>query len=285
MTPVNFGAMPSLGTTLTLPAGCSTPTAAAVDGTNDRLIIIDNTSGSVCAQPLSGAPGSILGTLSVSPLNIAIHAGADTAVITNDSAGTAVEVSLLDLLTDTFSPVLLLPNPAGGAAQTGTPVVTTGTASGVSYALVVTSYANGEHYAFLINLDLGTLVGSGTLLDIGAPRALQSFSTSSAVLVTADGMAHILSIDVTTGAGTIDTSLTVGSDPMGVAIDEATSRAFVTNNGSDTLSILDLTPGSESVLSTLSLGMGPTQIGFKDGLVDQLAIIHDGEDFVIVLSE
>lgn len=281
--PINFGATPTLGAPITLPVECSDPTAVAVDAARNRLIVIDNTSGGVCAQPLDGSPGSVLVFLTVDPLNIAIHQAAEVAVITNNSPDAAVEVSLLALTTDIFTPVVL-PNPAGGAVQVETPAVTTESFGGVDYAGVVTTYTGGDDFIFLIDLAGSVVIGGGFPLAIGTPTDLQAFLGVEAVLVDADGLAHFLFVDVTVPEVDIVSSLSIGSSPVGVAVDEITARAFVTNSGDDNLSVIDLTSGSETVTEILDLGDGPTAIGFKDTGINQLVVVHDGEDFAVVFS-
>lgn len=284
--PVTLGANPSLGTLITLPAGCSNPTAVAYDPINDRLIVVANDTGAVCAVPLDGSAATVLATLTVNPVNVAIHVGAAKAVITNNSPDATVEVSILDISTPVpaFAPVPVT-NPIGSNPnQTTTPVVMTETDSGTNYAVVVIEYSNGQFFAFVIDVDGPVVIGGGSLLDLANPEGLAGFNNTNGILTDALGLAHILDINTGTGAVSINNSVQVGAEPRGVAIDEANNRAYVANNSDNTLSVLDISdPTAASVDTTLDVGTGPTSVVVDTGN-DQLAVGHNGEDFAIVMS-
>lgn len=281
VTPLNYGATPAFGTQITLPAQCNAPTAVAVDGARDRLIVVDNTNGTVCAQPQGGAAGALLATLAVTPVNVAIDTNTSQAVITNNSGQAVVAVTLLNLANDTVATVSL-PNPVGGKGQTGTPSVATASFGGTNYAVVIVSY-DAEEYAFVINLGTQAIIGTGSALSVTTPRELRLYNNTQGILVDADGRVHFLTIFVAGGSVSINRSLNVGSDPLGVDIDATTNRAFVANRGGDTLSVITLNTAPEAVSATLDSGDQPKQLGFKDAATNQLTIIHQDQT-VIVLS-
>ncbi len=279
--PIIFGNPPSTGAGISLPVECNDPNALAIDSANARAIVVSNT-GDVCSQPLDGSTGASLGPLTVNPVNIAIHAAAAKAVITNNTAAANVEISILDLTIPAFAPAPIA-NPIGSNPnQVSTPVVATGSDAGNDYAVVVIEYANGEFYGFVIDVNFAFPIGTGSLLGINGASDLAIFNNRSAVLVDDSGVAHILDIDVLTGAVTITNTVDVGTSPDSVTIDN-NSRAFVTNNGDNTISVLGLTPGSETVITTLDAGVGPTSIDY-DFTNDQLGLIHNGEQTAIVFG-
>lgn len=280
---LTFGATPTLGPTATLSSACNQPTAVAVDGTRNRLIVIDHANQTVCAHPQNGDPPSLINTLTVAPVNIAIDASGDTAVITNDTADADVEVSLLDLTTDGFAPVTLA-NPLGGTLQSSTPVVATGQVGGVNYAAVVTTYASGEHYGFLLNLDTEAVLGTGTALALTAPGEARVFNNNALLLSDAGGQARIYLVDLASGTLVLSNTLTVGTSPLGVAVDTAQRRGFVANLGSDTVSLLDLNSSPETITTTIDVGNEPRTLAFRGGTTNQLAILH-GDGTVIVMGE
>ena len=63
---------------------------------------------------------------------------------------------------------------------------------------------------------------------------------------------------VTTQADTLVSTITVGSDPEGVAINPVGTFAYVTNKGSNTVSKINLT--NDTVVATISAGSGPTDV-------------------------
>ncbi|MBI4238172.1 MAG: hypothetical protein HY696_07135 [Deltaproteobacteria bacterium] len=281
--PLTFGATPTLGNTSTLLSACNRPTAVAVDGTRNRLIVVDHTNRTVCDHPQNGDPATLAASLTVAPLNIAIDVSGDVAVITNDTAAADVEVSLLDLTTDAFVPVTL-PNPVGGTLQSSTPVVATGQVNGTNYAVVVTTYANNDHYGFLINLDTEVVLGTGTALSLTAPGEARVFNNNSVLLSDAGGVARIYVIDEASGVATLTNTLTVGTSPRGVAVDTARRRGYVANLGSATVSRLDLNTSPETVTNTIDVATEPIHLAFRGGTTNQLAIVHQ-DGTLIVLGE
>jgi YVTN family beta-propeller protein len=53
----------------------------------------------------------------------------------------------------------------------------------------------------------------------------------------------------------LPTSIPVGTEPFGVAVDATTNRIYVTNYGSSTVSVIDA--GTNTVITTISVGFAP----------------------------
>lgn len=283
VTPVNLGSTITLGTEITLPTNCPSPTAIDVYGAQNNLVVIDNTNRAVCRQPQDGSAGNLFTGMGVTPINFAIHQATGLALITNNTATAAVELSFADFGTGSVFP-LFITVPA--QTQTATRAVAVGTSdTGVAYGLAIVTYTNGDDYAFVVRLDTAAMIGGGgTQLSVGTPQEVRIYNTNKAVLTDSDGNAHILTINTTTGVVAIDRSITLGTTPNGVAINSAGTTAYVTNQGSDTLSVIDLTAGAEAVSRTITLADGPTQLIVKSGDTSQTAVIHDTAQNVIVLS-
>lgn len=66
---------------------------------------------------------------------------------------------------------------------------------------------------------------------------------------------------IDTDSMTVRHSITVGSGPHGVVIDDSGSRAYVTNKFDDTVSVVDLP--SHSLLATVPVGPGPTGVSYS----------------------
>ncbi len=283
ITPLNLGSSVSLGTEITLPNNCPSPTALEIYGAQDRLYVIDNTNSTVCRQPQDGSAGDLFTGLGVTPINIAVHQTAGLALVSNNTSTAAVQVDVMDFGTGSVLPAFIT-TPVQTQAATRAIAVGTDPDTAMSYGLVIVSYANGEDYAFVINLTTANFVANGTLLDLGSPQEAHIYSNTKAIVTDAGGNAHILAINTTTGAVSLSRTIALGTSPTGVAVNDTANVAYVTNQGSDTISVIDLTAGAEAVSRTITLADGPTQIIYKGGETNQTATIHDTDQSVIVLT-
>src|SRR5437870_10935503 len=58
------------------------------------------------------------------------------------------------------------------------------------------------------------------------------------------------------------TSVAVGSQPFGIALNASTSRAYVANSASGTVSVIDTT--TLSVVATIAVGGAPTEVAIDE---------------------
>jgi YVTN family beta-propeller protein len=73
----------------------------------------------------------------------------------------------------------------------------------------------------------------------------------------------------------------VGSYPIGVAVDPATSEVYVTNNGSNSVSVISA--GSDTVTGTVTVGRSPCGAAF-DATNDSVYVTDTGDDTVSVIG-
>src|SRR5690625_76959 len=66
---------------------------------------------------------------------------------------------------------------------------------------------------------------------------------------------------IDTDSMTVRQSITVGSGPHGVVIDDSGARAYVTNRFDDTVSVVDL--AGHSLIATVPVGPGPTGVSYS----------------------
>jgi DNA-binding beta-propeller fold protein YncE len=93
-----------------------------------------------------------------------------------------------------------------------------------------------------------------------------------------------LAVTVPNTAATLGptSSISVGSNPSGVAVDYADGLAVITNTGDGTsngsVSLIDLTTIPPSVVSTITVGKGPIGVAVDDLLPDPIALVVNSVD-------
>jgi len=63
---------------------------------------------------------------------------------------------------------------------------------------------------------------------------------------------------VDTSTSTVLTTIPVGADPIGIAVNRAGTQAYVANSGIDEVSVIDT---SDSVVATVAVGTTPIAFG------------------------
>lgn len=288
VTPVNLGSSPALGTSFAVPSGCTNPLAFELDATDDFLYLIDGTNARMCRIKLDGTVGGNFGSFSDTFINLCQHPTARKLVAaeatTNDDT---VTVQVVDLGTTSQLPSLLIaPGGTPTPRPTGVPSIAAGTTiDSQFYALVIVAFDDGKFYPYIVNLSsfASTVISGPALSGVTTPRELRIYDNTQAVLVDGAGKAHILAINVSSGSVTVASSVTVGSDPVGVTIDTTNAVAYVTNRGSDTVSKIRLSDGNEAVTATYTLADGPSQI-IHSSTAAQIAVTHETDKGVVVLS-
>jgi YVTN family beta-propeller protein len=272
----------AVSSTITLSSICTSPTAIDVKGGLDQVVIIDNTNKQLCTQPQDGTAATLFTTLDVSPINVAVHEDTGTALITNNTSGSNLSFDVAFLAFGSVLPAHV--TDIGNRTHSTTSSVAVGTGGNeLGYGVAVASFSDGTDIAYVISLSEAVVTGSGSTLEVGTPKEMRIYGTESGILVDGDGKAHILAISNSLGTVTISRTLTVGTSPVGVAVDATASKAYVSNTGDDTISVIDLTSGSESVLRTVTVADAPTHLIFKNSTLNQTAVVHESSK-VVVLS-
>lgn len=100
------------------------------------------------------------------------------------------------------------------------------------------------------------------------PRAIV-FSPSGQKVYAIDTGHH--AVDIYTAAADHPHRVAVGSEPVSVAVNTATGRAYVANAGDGTVSVLD--PGSDAVVATIAVGAHPYSIA-ADPATGDIFVTH-----------
>lgn len=302
--PVNFGIPATLGSFSTLSSGfCSSPIAATAYqgmGLFAELLIIDNVNQQICLQSTLGGNTTFIPNppSSTSYLNTQMDFATSHAIITTNNPVNDAQIHTYSTVT-TLLNTITLPNPGGTGVQTGTPSIATGFTDGsFSYAMVIVNYTNGENYLFIICTSFSppflTANGSILLPGVVTPHDMKAYDikpTAPAggkiLLADGSGKAHILQVSnlgFSSTSVTVTKTLDVGSNPIGVDVDDTNNIGYVVNQGSNTVSVIDLNPSAEVVTKTLNVGSGPTQVAFERP-TDQIGVISslDGS-FVTILN-
>ncbi len=301
--PVNFGTPASLGTSFNLSTGlCSSPTAATIypgSGPTSQILVIDNANQQICTQSAAGGATTLIPNpaSSTSYLNVAMDNLSSRAIITTNNQVPDAQIHTFSTLTNLLN-TITLPNPGGAGVQTGTPSIATGlTDLSFNFAMVIVNYTNGQNYAFILCTSFSppflTSNGSILLSGVTSPRDMKAYNITTSpaggkiLLADGSGKAHILQVS---NLGFLLTSVTVtrtfdvGSNPIGVDVDDTNNIGYVVNQGSNTVSVIDLTPGAEAVIKTLNVGSGPTQVGYEADNQQIGVISSSGESFVTILN-
>lgn len=301
--PVNFGIPATLGSFSTLSSEfCSSPIAATAYqgmGLFAELLIIDNINQQICLQSTLGGNTTFIPNPSSSTryLNTQMDFATSNAIITTNNPVNDAQIYTYSTGTTLLTPITL-PNPGGTGVQTGTPSIATGfTDVSFDYAMVIVNYTNGQNYLFIIctsgSPPFLTTNGSILLPSVVSPRDMKAYDITTApaggkiLLADGTGKAHILKVSnlgFSSTSVTVIKTLDVGSNPIGVDIDETNHIGYVVNQGSNTVSVIDLNSGVEAVTKTLNVGSGPTQVAFER-TTDQIGVISslDGS-FVTILN-
>jgi YVTN family beta-propeller protein len=86
---------------------------------------------------------------------------------------------------------------------------------------------------------------------------------------------------ISVATGTVLGSITVGSNPYGVAVTPDGTKAYVTNYGSDTVSVIDVATGT--VLGSITVGIAPAEVAVTpDGT--KAYVTNNGSGTVSVIA-
>jgi DNA-binding beta-propeller fold protein YncE len=134
----------------------------------------------------------------------------------------------------------------------------------------------------------GTTFGSSRQATVNVPAAGLSMPGLYPIVVQNSGVTSgsstsATNIAVTPAAGTLSTSptatITVGSNPSAIAVDQADGLAVVANRKGNSVSIISL--ASNTVVQTLGVGNAPTGVAVDDGLLaplDHIAVVVNSAD-------
>jgi YVTN family beta-propeller protein len=130
---------------------------------------------------------------------------------------------------------------------------------------------------------------SGVRLNPGPPEDGPSFAPAGLAYDQADFAFYVAvapsSVDIIpgnySGVPTIAATVPVGTDPFGVAYDNATGDVFVTNTGSDNVSVLSGNLSSPVV--SIPVGSGPLGVAY-DPVNGQVYVANNGSDNVSIIS-
>jgi DNA-binding beta-propeller fold protein YncE len=143
-----------------------------------------------------------------------------------------------------------------------------GTGTGLSAGLTLASSRQ-----LTVNIPAGGLSTPGLYPTVVQNNGLPAGSSSTSWV----------NIAVTPPAGTLLTTptatVTVGSSPSAIALDEADGLAVVANTGGNSVSIISL--ASNAVVETLAVGHSPTGVAVDDGLlapIDPIAVVVNSAD-------
>jgi YVTN family beta-propeller protein len=136
----------------------------------------------------------------------------------------------------------------------------------------------------IITMD-GATNTCGPIIDLGSGlRSISSFGmdtdlATNRIYIGDRTMDRVVLID-----GNTDQylkAISVGSDPLGVAVNSTAHRAYVCNYGSDTLAVLDL--DTDTVLATLAVGTDPVGVAV-DPYTNRVYVTNSGGDDVSIVD-
>ena len=231
------------------------PTGVAVDPVTDTVYVANRTSNTVSV--IDGSTDAVTATISVgkNPERVAVDPATDTVYVTNYSSGT---VSVIDGSTDAVTATI-----SAGLRPTGVAV------DPVTDTVYVTNL--NPHTVSVIDGSTDAVTATISVGTVTLPWGVAVDPTTDTVYVanwgnTARGSlsirqpipsTHTVSvIDGSTNA--VTTTVTVGTRPVGVAVDPATDTVYVANADSDTVSVID--GSTNAVTSIISVGTYPTGV-------------------------
>jgi DNA-binding beta-propeller fold protein YncE len=145
-----------------------------------------------------------------------------------------------------------------------------GTGTGVSMSMTINS---GRQ--MLANIPAGALTVPGlypiVLQNNGVTSGHSTAFTNLAVEPPAGSLAGLAA----------SATITVGSSPSAIAIDQADGYAVIANTGSNTVSIINLAligTASNPVIGTVATGNAPTGVAVDDGLATPIAVVVNSGD-------
>jgi DNA-binding beta-propeller fold protein YncE len=118
------------------------------------------------------------------------------------------------------------------------------------------------------------------------PLIVQNADAATADLPSVTGLNLAVTPDPTTIAGAPTPTVTVGTGPSAVAIDEADGIAVVTNETSNNVSLVSLVGLSKNtVIGTIAVGSAPTGVAVDDMLPHHLAyVVNSGSNSISVID-
>lgn len=199
---------------------------------------------------------------------------------------------------DVSAPATLTVNPARPSVVASSPdsIITTSAAFPVSltggyFSQTATSATfDGFPGTATPGSALATTFTSSRQMTAGIPAGSLSTPGLYPIVVQNSGLASGVSstsftnVAVTPAAGSLLTAptatITVGTSPSSIAVDEADGLALVANTGANSLSIIDL--ASNTVVSTVAVGNAPTGVAVDDALPSPLhniaVVVNSGDN-------
>jgi len=233
--------------TATVPVG-SQPLGVAISPTGSRVYITNIGNGTVSV--LDTASNSVVATVTVgtTPVGIAAHPNGTRVYVANDDPSGTVSVI------DTASNTVVATIPAGGSTN-GVTVRPDGTE-------VYVSEGNGTFFV----IDPSTNTVSRTLGGGEASKGIVFSRTTNLVYMGNQGgpgnPAAINTVSVIDpSVPSLITSIAVGNNPYGLAINPAGTRVYAANSnsgGSGSVSVIETT--TNTVVATVPVGLLPTGI-------------------------
>lgn len=254
------------GTTLSVVANINVgdePYEMAYDNDNGDIFVTNHLSGDLTV--ISGLSNSVVGTVAVGsgPYGIAYAGPVSSLYVANQGSN---DVSIIpepveELTIKSFAPSV---DPVGIGQPTWLNLTASGGVGNLTY-----SYSG---------LPLGCLSSDTPNLEC-APSANGSFTVEVRVN---DSVGHVAYANTSLQVISPSTNpIEVGSDPMGVAFDDANSNVYVADSASNTTSVISTS--DNEVIGTIPVGAGPLGVGV-DNSTDVVFVTNSGSSNVSVIS-
>jgi DNA-binding beta-propeller fold protein YncE len=208
-----------------------------------------------------------------SPQGVAVNPITNTAYIVNQGNNT---VSVFPMAT-------VAPNPLQILEMSPSTIFAQSPAASTTLSIIGTGFVNGSQ----VFLD-------GTALPTNAVNFVSSRQLTATVPASDLALARRFAVYVQTGAAisnvsdlTVIQPVTVGTSPVGVAVDPYLDQAVVTNSGSNSISVVNLldgtqiTPQAPSFFTTGAVPQGVAVLA----LTGQAVVANNGSNDVTVLDE
>jgi YVTN family beta-propeller protein len=261
----------SLASVGSQPAQAQGPFAYVTNQSDNTVSVIDTSTNTVVTTiPIGGCPGTC-----PSPAGLAVTPDGSRVYVANHGNGT---VSVIATSANTVSATITIPPcDCASSSPTGVAITPDGTRAYVTdtsrsaIEVIDTNPASGTYntVTFTITADVSSPVGPIAITPDGT-AAFYTFGTGS-----------VGRIDTTTNNHT--TTITVGSNPTGIAVTPNNAFIYVTNNGGTTVSVIPNTFPTFSPVTPVTVGSRPYSVAITpNGLFAY--VVNQGSNSVSVIN-
>lgn len=244
--------------------------AAAVNPLTDIGVSVNATSNQAYLVDLRTPQFLTAVPVGAGPVAVAIDPGSNTAVIANETDGTLTLLSLGSIRVPQITEI----NPASICVTASAPAA--GCVAPSDTTLTVTGF--GFDSGSTVRLDgaaVTTTFVSSRQVTATVPAAMLGSARRYVVQVeNSSGLSNVVGLSVLQ-------AVTVGTAPLGVAIDPQLNVALVANSGSDDVSLVDLATGA--VTDTVTVGDNPQAVAVLSRK-NRAVVTNRADDSVSILD-